>query len=90
MLHIYTCALYNIYRYVCFRQGELICGNLGKKTLGAESKSGLFYVLIRDYGYEAATRCMSRLAKLCARFLGDRGFSIGIMLIMYVKSLMCI
>jgi DNA-directed RNA polymerase III subunit RPC1 len=64
--------------FVCFHDGELISGNLGKKTLGGESKHGLFYVLIRDYGSEEATRCMSRLAKLCARFCADRGFSIGI------------
>ena len=35
---------------MAFRRGELLCGNLGKKTLGGESKSGLFYVLIRDFG----------------------------------------
>jgi DNA-directed RNA polymerase III subunit RPC1 len=64
--------------FVAFRRGELLCGNLGKKTLGADSKSGLFYVLIHDYGYLEATLCMSRLAKLCARYLGERGFSIGI------------
>jgi DNA-directed RNA polymerase III subunit RPC1 len=64
--------------FVCFQNGELICGNLGKKTLGGDSKMGLFYVLIRDYGALEATRSMSRLAKLCARYLGDRGFSIGI------------
>jgi len=64
--------------YVAFRNGELLSGNLGKKTLGGESKSGLFYVLIRDYGPTEATRCMGRLAKLSARFIGDRGFSIGV------------
>lgn len=64
--------------FVCFQNGELICGNLGKKTLGGDSKMGLFYVLIRDYGAQEATRRMSRLAKLCARYLADRGFSIGI------------
>ena len=64
--------------YVCFRNGEHISGALGKKTLGGESKSGLFYVLIRDYGSAIAIKCMSRLAKLASRFLCDRGFSIGI------------
>ena len=64
--------------FVAFRLGELISGNLGKKTLGGESKSGLFYVLIRDFGTSEATRCMNRLAKLTARYLGDKGFSIGI------------
>lgn len=64
--------------YVAFRKGELVSGQLGKKTLGGDSKSGLFYVLIRDFGAHEATRCMSRVAKLAARFMADRGFSIGI------------
>ena len=64
--------------YVLFRGGELLSGCLGKKTVGDGSKSSLFYVLIRDYGAAAATTCMSRLAKFCARFMSDRGFSIGI------------
>lgn len=64
--------------FVQFRGGELLCGSLGKKTMGDGSKTSLFYVLIRDRSLEEATRCMSRLAKFCARYLGDRGFSIGI------------
>lgn len=64
--------------FVAFKRGELLCGQLGKKTLGGDSKHGLFYVLIRDFGAPEATKCMSKLAKLCARYLGDRGFSIGI------------
>ncbi|TMW55051.1 hypothetical protein Poli38472_013813 [Pythium oligandrum] len=65
--------------YVCFRNSELMCGNLAKKTLGDGSKQGLFYVLIRDHGPQEAARCMNRLAKLCSRWLGDcKGFSIGI------------
>ena len=51
---------------------------LGKKTLGGDTKSSLFYILIRDYGALEATKSMTRLSKLCARFLGDRGFSIGV------------
>ena len=64
--------------YVTFHQGELVSGNLGKKTLGDSSKKSMFFVLIRDYGPKEATRCMGRLAKLAARYLCDRGFSIGI------------
>lgn len=33
--------------YVVFDKCELVCGNIGKKVLGA-SKLGLFYTLIRD------------------------------------------
>ncbi|EQC33505.1 hypothetical protein SDRG_09014 [Saprolegnia diclina VS20] len=65
--------------YVVFRNSELLSGNLCKKTLGDGSKKGLFYVLIRDHGSAEAARCMNRLAKLCARWLGNfKGFSIGI------------
>lgn len=65
--------------YVCFHNSELMSGNLAKKTLGDGSKKGLFYVLIRDHGEDHAARCMNRLAKLCARYLGHfKGFSIGI------------
>eukprot|EP00771_Trimastix_marina_P001892 gnl/Trimastix_PCT/3001.p1 GENE.gnl/Trimastix_PCT/3001~~gnl/Trimastix_PCT/3001.p1 ORF type:complete len:1478 (+),score=447.35 gnl/Trimastix_PCT/3001:86-4519(+) len=64
--------------YVCFRNSELISGNLCKGTLGSGSKSSLFYFLIKECGPEYAALCMSRLAKLTSRWLGNRGFSIGI------------
>ena len=32
--------------YVLFYKSELICGNLGKTTLGAGNKTGLFYRLL--------------------------------------------
>ncbi|XP_024535104.1 DNA-directed RNA polymerase III subunit 1 [Selaginella moellendorffii] len=64
--------------YVFFKNSELICGQLGKGTLGNGSKDGLFTVLLRDYGEQAAASCMNRLAKLSARWIGNHGFSIGI------------
>ncbi len=42
------------------------------------SKSGLFGTLNCDYSPLAAAAAMGRLAKLAARHMGDRGFSIGI------------
>lgn len=65
-------------RYVYFRNSELICGQLGKATLGNGNKDGLFSVLLRDYNTHAAASCMNRLAKLSARWIGNHGFSIGI------------
>jgi DNA-directed RNA polymerase III subunit RPC1 len=56
--------------FVAFRRGELISGNLGKKTLGGDTKTSLFYILIRDYGPLEATKSMTRLSKLSARFIG--------------------
>lgn len=64
--------------YVYFRNSELICGQLGKVTLGNGNKNGLFSVLLRDYNPDVAARCMNRLAKLSARWIGNHGLSIGI------------
>ncbi|KAK9819626.1 hypothetical protein WJX72_000381 [[Myrmecia] bisecta] len=64
--------------YVCFRNSELISGRLGKATLGGGNKAGLFQVLNTDYSARAAAQVMNRLAKFSARYIGDRGFSIGI------------
>ena len=64
--------------YVCFRNSELLSGQLGKGTLGGGNKSGLFQVLASDYGPGEAVVAMNRLAKLSARIIGEIGFSIGI------------
>eukprot|EP00850_Spirogloea_muscicola_P020239 SM000210S06753 [mRNA] locus=s210:232591:242196:- [translate_table: standard] len=64
--------------YVLFRNSELLCGQLGKATLEAGNKNGLFSTLFRDYSAQAAATCMNRLAKLSARWIGNHGFSIGI------------
>lgn len=34
--------------WVIFKNSELMCGGLGKVTMGSESKTGLMYSLIRD------------------------------------------
>ena len=65
-------------RFVCFRNSELLSGRLGKVTLGSGNKAGLFYALSSDYAPAVAANAMNRLAKLSARWLGTRGFSIGI------------
>ena len=64
--------------YVCIQDSELICGVLDKSWLGDGQKNGLFAILLRDASCDAAARCMSRMAKLAARFLCDHGFSVGI------------
>lgn len=64
--------------YVAFRNSELLCGRLGKATLGGGNKAGLFQVIMTDYSAAAAAAAMQRLSKLSARFIGDTGFSIGI------------
>ncbi|KAK9241435.1 hypothetical protein V1525DRAFT_393139 [Lipomyces kononenkoae] len=64
--------------YLVIRGSQVMCGSMDKNTLGDGKKSSVFYVILRDYGPDEAIKTMSRMAKLCARFLGNRGFSIGI------------
>ena len=64
--------------WVQIKDSTLLCGNLGKATLGSGSKDGLFSILLRDYSPKISMQCMNRLAKLSARWLGMYGFSIGI------------
>lgn len=64
--------------YLCIRNSEVMCGRMDKATVGSGKKNSLFYILVRDFGVEAATNAMNRLSKLCARWLGNQGFSVGI------------
>ncbi|EIE19808.1 beta and beta-prime subunits of DNA dependent RNA-polymerase [Coccomyxa subellipsoidea C-169] len=64
--------------FVVFQNSTLMCGRLGKVTLGGGNKSGLFQVLANDFSSEAAGAVMRRLSKLSARFIGEHGFSIGV------------
>lgn len=64
--------------FVVIRGSQILSGVMDKSTLGDGKKHSVFYTILRDYGPDAATTTMNRMAKLCARFLGDRGFSIGI------------
>lgn len=64
--------------YVYFRGGELVSGQLGKKSLGSGSKMSILYILQREYGCDAVAYAMNRLARFTARWLADAGFSIGV------------
>ena len=63
---------------VIVRNSELIAGSMDKSTLGSGSKQNIFYVLLRDWGEDAATTAMWRLSKMTSLYLMNRGFSIGI------------
>ena len=64
--------------YMCVRNSEVISGVMDKNILGDGKKDSIFYVLLRDFGPDAAAQAMNRLAKLSARWLTNEGFSIGI------------
>lgn len=64
--------------WLVIRNSEVMCGVMDKSTVGAGKKDSIFYIILRDYGPEAAAGAMNRLARLCARSLTNCGFSIGI------------
>ncbi|KCV73369.1 DNA-directed RNA polymerase III subunit RPC1 [Fonticula alba] len=64
--------------YVVIRDSTVMCGTLDKSLVGSGSKNTIFYIIMRDYGVDEAIAAMSRVAKMCARWLGNHGFSIGI------------
>ncbi|KAF8644329.1 hypothetical protein AX16_008537 [Volvariella volvacea WC 439] len=57
---------------------EIMCGVMDKATVGSGKKKSIFGVIMRDYGPHEAAAAMNRVAKLCARYLANYGFSLGI------------
>lgn len=57
--------------WLVIMNSEVMCGVFDKTIVGAGKKKSLFGSLLRDYGPEAAATAMNRLAKLCARWLGE-------------------
>ncbi|PWY98687.1 putative RPO31-DNA-directed RNA polymerase III, 160 kd subunit [Testicularia cyperi] len=57
---------------------EVMCGVFDKSTVGDGKKNSVFGVMLRDYGPDSAITAMNRLAKTCARWLTNQGFSLGI------------
>ncbi|AMD22835.1 HHR066Cp [Eremothecium sinecaudum] len=64
--------------YVIIRGSKILSGVMDKSVLGDGKKHSVFYTILRDFGPNEAAQAMNRMAKLCARYLGNRGFSIGI------------
>lgn len=64
--------------FLVVRNSEVMCGRMDKSTVGSGKKDSVFYVILRDYGPDEAVTAMNRLARLCARFMGNYGLSIGI------------
>eukprot|EP00871_Galdieria_phlegrea_P006021 jgi/Galph1/906/GphlegSOOS_G5700.1 len=64
--------------YVYVRNGEILCGQLGKASLGSGSKRSLLYLLSREGGNAAAAKSMTKIARFSSRWFSDFGFSLGI------------
>ncbi|CDS14109.1 Putative DNA-directed RNA polymerase [Lichtheimia ramosa] len=59
--------------WLVVQNSEIMCGLVDKAIVGDGNKNSVFYVILRDYGAVEAAKCMNRLAKLCARWLGMCG-----------------
>jgi DNA-directed RNA polymerase III subunit RPC1 len=64
--------------YLVIQNSEIMCGVFDKNTVGDGKKNSVFGVIMRDYGPDEAAIAMNRLAKICARWLANQGFSLGI------------
>ena len=64
--------------WVCVHKGELVSGRMGKATLGSGTRTGLFATLLATYEPLVAAGAMDKLARLSSRWIGSRGFSIGL------------
>ena len=64
--------------WLVVQNSEIMCGVMDKSTVGDGNKKSVFGVILRDYGPDEAAAAMNKMAKLCARFLANMGFSIGI------------
>ncbi|KAH8115769.1 beta and beta-prime subunits of DNA dependent RNA-polymerase [Phellopilus nigrolimitatus] len=64
--------------YLVVINSEIMCGVMDKATVGSGKKRSIFGVILRDYGSDEAAAAMNRVAKLCARWLTNVGFSLGI------------
>jgi DNA-directed RNA polymerase III subunit RPC1 len=64
-------------QWMVVADGELLAGQLDKGVLGG-GKTTLFAHMLKHYSPEVAADRMSKLARMCARYLMNHGFSIGI------------
>ncbi|CAF4966063.1 unnamed protein product [Rotaria sp. Silwood1] len=64
--------------FIVIRNSRLLLGCIDKSVLGANGKTNVFYLLLRDCSEVAAAVAMARLARLTSYYLMNRGFSIGL------------
>ncbi|KAM0265352.1 hypothetical protein ACHAQJ_000193 [Trichoderma viride] len=64
--------------WLVIRNSEIMCGRMDKSIIGSGKKNSVFYIILRDFGPDHAVLAMNRLTKLCARQLGNQGFSLGV------------
>lgn len=54
----------NLFLDVVIRNSEIMCGSMDKSTLGSGTKNCIFYIILRDFGENDATKAMWRLSRV--------------------------
>ncbi|MEM3566363.1 MAG: DNA-directed RNA polymerase subunit A' [Candidatus Bathyarchaeia archaeon] len=61
--------------YVVVKNGQLICGVIDRKAIGAEQSESLLHRIIKDYGTAAGREFINKVTRLLKLFITMRGFS---------------
>jgi len=61
--------------YVVIKNGQLICGVIDRKAIGAEQSESILHRIVKDYGTEAARKFLNKITQLLKEFMTMRGFS---------------
>jgi DNA-directed RNA polymerase subunit A' len=61
--------------YVVVKNGELKCGVIDRRSIGAEQSESLLHRIIKDYGTEAGREFINKITKLLKLFITMRGFT---------------
>jgi len=61
--------------YVVVKNGQLICGVIDRKAIGAEQSESLLHRIIKDYGTAAGREFINKITRLLKLFITMRGFS---------------
>ncbi|MEM0313099.1 MAG: DNA-directed RNA polymerase subunit A' [Candidatus Bathyarchaeia archaeon] len=61
--------------YVVVKNGELICGVIDRKAIGAEQSESLLHRIVKDYGSKAGSEFLNKVTRMLKLFISMRGFS---------------
>ncbi|MGC9346203.1 MAG: DNA-directed RNA polymerase subunit A', partial [Candidatus Bathyarchaeales archaeon] len=61
--------------YVVVKNGELKCGVIDRRSIGAEQSESLFHRIIKDYGTRAGREFLNRITRMLKLFITMRGFT---------------
>jgi len=61
--------------YTVVKNGQLICGVIDRKAIGAEQSESLLHRIIKDYGTAAGAEFLNRVTRMLKLFITMRGFS---------------